>query len=97
MFPKIEFIILYGSSLGLYHLDDSDIDICIYLEEEKKNGTWINRHQYKLDRSAIREFLRVTKPKGRIVLTLDYANESISKRSFYFDYVKELIEELNKL
>jgi predicted nucleotidyltransferase len=37
LFPKIEFIILYGSSLGLYHLDDSDIDICIYLEEEKKN------------------------------------------------------------
>ncbi len=36
-FSKIEFIILYGSSLGLYHLDDSDIDICLYFDDEKKN------------------------------------------------------------
>ena len=36
-FSKIEFIILYGSSLGLYHLDDSDIDICLYLDDEKKS------------------------------------------------------------
>ena len=36
-FSKIEFIILYGSSLGLYHLDDSDIDICLYIDDEEKN------------------------------------------------------------
>jgi len=36
-FSKIEFIILYGSSLVLYHLDDSDIDICLYIDDEKKN------------------------------------------------------------
>lgn len=36
-FSKIEFIILYGSSLGLYHLADSDIDICVYFDDEKKN------------------------------------------------------------
>ncbi|MBY8979996.1 MAG: nucleotidyltransferase domain-containing protein [Candidatus Lokiarchaeota archaeon] len=35
-FSKIEFIILYGSSLGLYHLDDSDIDICLYIDDEEK-------------------------------------------------------------
>jgi hypothetical protein len=37
IFSKIEFLILYGSSLGMYHLDDSDIDICLYLDDEKKN------------------------------------------------------------
>lgn len=37
VFSKIEFIILYGSSLSSYHLDDSDVDICIYVDEEKKN------------------------------------------------------------
>ena len=36
-FSKIEFIILYGSSLGLYQLDDSDIDICIYMDDTKNN------------------------------------------------------------
>ncbi len=36
-FSKIEFIILYGSSLDLYHLNDSDIDICLYIDDEKKN------------------------------------------------------------
>ena len=36
-FCKIEFIVLYGSSLGLYHLDDSDIDICLYVNDEKIN------------------------------------------------------------
>ena len=36
VFSKTEFVILYGSSLSSYHLDDSDIDICIYINEEKK-------------------------------------------------------------
>lgn len=36
-FSKIEFIILYGSSLGSYHLDDSDIDICIYVDDKREN------------------------------------------------------------
>ena len=36
IFSKTEFIILYGSSLSSYHLDDSDVDICIYVDEEKK-------------------------------------------------------------
>jgi len=34
IFPKIEFIILFGSQLDEYHLNDSDIDICIYLREK---------------------------------------------------------------
>ncbi|TFG23021.1 MAG: nucleotidyltransferase domain-containing protein [Promethearchaeota archaeon] len=36
-FSKIEFIILYGSSLGSYHLDDSDIDICIYIDKKRES------------------------------------------------------------
>ena len=40
-FSKIEFVILYGSSLGLYHLDDSDVDICFYIDEDKENLTRI--------------------------------------------------------
>ncbi len=36
VFSSIEFVILYGSSLNVYHLDESDIDICIYINEEKK-------------------------------------------------------------
>ena len=35
-FHKIEFIILFGSRLGPYHLDDSDIDICMYIDEKKE-------------------------------------------------------------
>ena len=35
-FSKIEFFILYGSSLSEYHLEDSDIDICLYFNDEMK-------------------------------------------------------------
>jgi SAM-dependent methyltransferase len=69
------------------------ISVLEHLEEEVEHGTPINRHAKKLDRKAIREFLRVIRPGGRVVLTLDYASEDVSQRSFHFDYVKELIEE----
>jgi hypothetical protein len=32
-FSKIEFIILYGSYLNEYHYDESDIDLCIYVQD----------------------------------------------------------------
>lgn len=35
-FSKVEFVILYGSSLSSYYLDDSDIDFCLYIDEKKK-------------------------------------------------------------
>jgi len=69
------------------------ISVLEHLEEEVENGIPINSHPNKLDRKAIREFLRVVKPGGRVILTLDYASEDISQRSFHFDYVKDLIEE----
>jgi predicted nucleotidyltransferase len=38
-FSKIEFITLFGSYLSEYHFDDSDVDICIYIQDSKKNLT----------------------------------------------------------
>lgn len=77
--------------------DTYDYVFCIsvieHLEEETENGVPVNRHTNKLDRKAIRQFLRVIKPGGRVILTLDYASKAISLRSFDFDYAKDLIEE----
>ena len=36
-FSKIEFIVLFGSYLSNYHLDDSDVDICLYIKDNQKN------------------------------------------------------------
>jgi len=36
-FSRIEFIALFGSYLTEYHIDESDIDICIYIKDNKKN------------------------------------------------------------
>jgi len=89
-----------GDALSLSAKDDTyDYVYCIsvieHLEEEVENGIPINRHTNKLDRKAIKEFIRVIKPGGRVILTLDYASRSISRRSFDFDYVKDLIEEFS--
>jgi SAM-dependent methyltransferase len=83
--------------------DTYDYVFCIsvleHLEETKERGVLVNRHPKKLDRLAIREFLRVIKPGGRVILTLDYANKGFCtgwfQVSFEFDYVKELAEEFS--
>lgn len=36
-YPSIEFIFFYGSRLNDYHLEESDLDICIYIKGEKDN------------------------------------------------------------
>jgi predicted nucleotidyltransferase len=36
-FSKIEFIVLFGSYLSKYHFDDSDVDLCIYIQDSEKN------------------------------------------------------------
>ena len=69
------------------------ISVLEHLEEEMENGKYVNWHTNKLDRMAIREFIRVIKPGGRVILTLDYASENVSQRSYHFDYVKDLIDE----
>jgi len=37
LFSKIEFIVLFGSYLSDYHLDDSDVDVCLYIKDNEKN------------------------------------------------------------
>jgi len=95
---KVNYFI--GSAVNPPVEDDTyDYVYCIsvieHLEEEVENGVPVNKHANKLDRKAIREFLRIVKPGGRVILTLDYANPQISQRSFDFDYAKDLIEEFN--
>ena len=36
-FSKIDFIVLFGSYLSEFHFDDSDVDICIYIQDNEKN------------------------------------------------------------
>jgi ubiquinone/menaquinone biosynthesis C-methylase UbiE len=93
-----------------YHVDDVlnlsadddtyDYVYCIsvleHLEEEIENGIIINKHTQKLERTAIRELIRVVKPGGKVIITLDYGNPDTSPRSFYFDYVKNLIGEFGE-
>jgi len=91
---------LVGDALDLPAADNTyDYVYCIsvleHLEEEKENGVVINRHTSKLERAAIREFIRVIRPGGRIILTLDYADTHSSPRSFGFAYVKDLIAEFS--
>lgn len=73
------------------------ISVLEHLEQEWKNGTLINKHAHKLDRVAIRELIRVIKPRGKVILTLDYGSKNTSQGwiqvSFDFDYVKDLVEE----
>ena len=52
-FSKVEFVILYGSSLSSYYLDDSDIDLCLYIDEEKKV---LSRIRLELLKKSIEKF-----------------------------------------
>ena len=71
------------------------ISVLEHLEEERESGVVINRHTKRLDRAAIREFIRVIKPGGRVILTIDYADRRSSPRSFDLAYVKDLIAEFS--
>ena len=53
LFSKVEFVILYGSSLSSYYLDDSDIDLCLYIDEEKKV---LSRIRLELLKKSIEKF-----------------------------------------
>jgi predicted nucleotidyltransferase len=50
LFSKIEFIVLFGSYLSDYHLDDSDVDICLYIKDNEKNLS-------KIRLNLLKEFL----------------------------------------
>lgn len=89
-----------GNALRISAKDNTyDCVFCIsvleHLEQELENGIWINNHANKLDRAAIREFLRVVKPGRRVILTLDYGSKRITPVSFEFEYVKDLLNEFS--
>ena len=95
---KVNFFV--DDTLNISAKDDTyDYVFCIsvleHLEEEVENGIRINKNAKRLDRIAIREFLRVIKPGGRVILTLDYGNKNSSPRSFDFIYIKDLINEFS--
>jgi len=99
---KVNFSV--GNALNLSAEDNTydyvfSISVLEHLEQKMENGILINKHAQKLDRIAIREFIRVIKPGGRVILTLDYGNKNLCtdwiQCSFEFEYVKDLIEEFS--
>ena len=104
-FSKIEFIILYGSSLGLYRLDDSDIDICLYFDEEKENLSKIRLELLKKfdDKFDIQMFqllplyVQVEVLKGKILYMkeedriYEIANETIDEFEEFYPFYLDYI------
>jgi len=104
-FSKIEFIILYGSSLGLYHLGDSDIDICLYLDKEKENLSKIRLELLKRfdDKFDIQMFqllplyVQVEVLKGKILYVkeedriYEIANETIDEYEEFYPFYLDYI------
>ena len=104
-FSKIEFIILYGSSLGLYRLDDSDIDICLYIDDEKKNLSIIRLELLKKinDNFDIQMFqllplyVQIEVLKGKILYVKDedriyeIANETIDEYEDFYPFYLDYI------
>ncbi len=87
-----------GDALNLKYDDNLfDYVYCIsvieHFEEEKnKRGERVNYYRKKLDRIAIKEFLRVIRPGGKVILTIDYGTD---KRSFKFDYLVDLLKDFD--
>ncbi len=92
-FSKIEFIFQYGSSLGDYILEDSDIDICIYIEENKDKLAEIRlnllkKYNDKLDIQIFQIlplYVQVEVLKGRPLYIKDTIN--------FFNLIDQTIEE----
>ena len=104
-FSKIEFIILYGSSLGLYHLDDSDIDICLYIDDEKKNLSKIRLELLKKFKEnfdiqmfqLLPLYVEIEVLKGKILYVKDedriyeIANETIDEYEEFYPFYLDYI------
>ena len=92
-FPKIEFIILYGSFLDKNYFEDSDIDICIYIKGDKQELAEIRlnllkKFENKFDLQIYQLlpiYVQVEILKGEILYVKD--------QSFLYDIAYQTIEE----
>ncbi len=93
-----------GDALNLAASDNTfDYVCCVsvleHLEQEMVDGIMVNKHAQKLDRVAIKEYLRVIKPHGKVFLTLDYGSKTLPKNwlkcSFEYEYIEDLVKEFS--
>jgi len=104
-FSKIDFIILYGSSLGLYHLDDSDIDICLYIDDEENNLSTIRLELLKKSNEnfdiqmfqLLPLYVQIEVLKGKILYVkeedkiYEIANETIDEYEEFYPFYLDYI------
>lgn len=69
------------------------ISVLEHLEEEIIDGAYVNYHKHNLDVKAIEEMLRVLKPNGLLILTLDWSENLHEKRSYK---IQDICERLLK-
>ena len=69
------------------------ISVLEHLEEELVNGKRVNYHKKNLDVKAIGEMLRVVKPNGLVVLTIEWSESSDDIQSYR---IKDIYERLLK-
>ncbi len=104
-FSKIEFVILYGSSLNSYHLDDSDIDLCLYINEEKKALSSIRLELLKMFNEnldiqifqLLPSYVQIEVLKGKVLYVkeedrlYEIANETIEEYEEFYPFYLEYI------
>lgn len=61
------------------------ISVLEHLEEKIIDGKLVNDHKHNLDIKAISEMLRVLKPRGLLIITLDWSESKTENRSYCFD------------
>jgi len=62
-----------------------------HLEEQYKDGEYVNYHEKNLDVIAIGEMLRVLKPGGLLIMTFDWSESIDDKRSYKLDDIYERV------
>ena len=61
------------------------ISVLEHLEEETRNGRPFNSHEKNLELIAIKEMLRVLKPRGLLAITVDWSEQPRDLRAYRFD------------
>lgn len=106
-FPRIEFIILYGSYLNEYHFDDSDIDLCIYIEDDDERKlakirlNLLKKFDDKLDIQMFQllpMYVQIEVLRGKVLYVRDenilyeIANETIEEYEEFYPFYKDYID-----